>query len=400
MDNVIYLDNASTTYPKPAEVHRAMYEFYSNYGVNPGRSSCKLSSKAENIITETRKLLMNFFNGGTDYNRLVFTYNVSDSLNMIINGILEKGDHVITSAIEHNSVLRPIYHKEMIGEVEVDYVPFNEGGFIDPDDIKRRIRKNTKLVIINHGSNVIGTVQPVKEIGAICRKNGVLFSVDTSQTAGVIPINMKEMNIDIVAFTSHKSLFGPTGIGGICIGEGVEIKPTRFGGTGIKSELRTYVDEYPYRLECGTLNIMGIAGLNAAQKFLKKKGIDNIFNHEMELIRMLYNEIKDMDKVKVYCADSFKNHIPVLSINIEGISSSEVGSLLNEEYGICTRTGLHCAPLVHKTLGTAPDGTVRFSVGLFNTEKDIKITIEAIKEISQFVKKKEPLKKIVSDEGC
>ncbi len=381
MENLIYLDNAATTYPKPQSVYDFMHEFYQKHGVNPGRSGYDMCMATEEIIYSTRKSLTRFFNG-TNPNRLTFNYNASDSLNMIINGLVEKGDHVITSNLEHNSVLRPLYHKEHDGTIDVTYVPFDEKGYIDPDDVKKAFRKNTKLVILNHGSNVIGTVQSIAEIGEYCREAGILFAVDVSQTAGVIKVDVRAMNIDIVAFTGHKCLMGPTGIGGLYTGENIEIRPTRFGGTGVRSAQRFHLEEFPYRLECGTLNIVGVAGLLAGQKWINEKGLENIHKKEIELWDKFRKGLQMIDGVVIYCAEGIENRIPVLSFNIKGWDAGDVETILDVDYKIACRSGLQCAPLVHAQLGTDKiHGTVRLSPGPFNTEKHIDTAIEAVREI-------------------
>ncbi|TET47187.1 aminotransferase class V-fold PLP-dependent enzyme [candidate division TA06 bacterium] len=377
-----YLDNAATAYPKPREVHDFMCEFYRTCGVNPGRSGYDLSLEAEQMVLETRKMLTQFFNGGEDFNRLVFTYNASDSLNMIINGMLKIGDHVITSRLEHNSVLRPLYHKEMDRGVEVDRLPFDDRGYMDPDDVKRRIKKNTRLVIINHGSNVIGTLQPVAEIGRICKEKGVPFAVDVAQTAGATSIDMQAMCIDVLAFTGHKSLLGPPGIGGLCVRDGVEIEPSRFGGTGVRSAVKTHLYEYPYRLECGTMNLMGVAGLNAGVKYINRVGLENIHSKKMELFETLKTGLEEIEGVLLYCAEGTLDHLPVVSCNIQGKVAADVGTILDVDYDIAARTGLQCAPLVHEDIGTAPKGTVRFSIGAFNTEEHVERAVDAVNEIA------------------
>ncbi len=381
MENLIYLDNAATVYPKPKEIIDFMCQFYYEKGVNPGRSGYDLCLEAEALVAETRQLLTRLFNGN-DPNRLVFTYNASDSLNIIINGLLKPGDHVITSNLEHNSVLRPIHHLSAKGIIEVDYIQFDGEGYIDPDDIKRKIRKTTSLVIINHASNVLGTVQPVGEIGRICRERGVVFAIDAAQTAGVVPIDIKEMNIDVVAFTGHKSLLGPTGIGGIYVNDGVEIAQTRSGGTGIHSAQPFHMSEYPYRLEVGTANLMGIAGLNAGQKYIAGRGQENIHQTEIRLLDLLQQSISDNKGITVHGTKSLLNRVPVLSLNIEGYEAFDAGILLDGHYNIAVRAGLHCAPKVHEQLGTVATGSVRFGIGPLNTEDDIHHAIDALKDLA------------------
>ncbi len=242
MDHLVYLDNAATSFPKPEQTYTFMDQFYRKFGVNPGRSGYDLCMEAGQMLEQTRRLLTTFFNG-TDWTRLIFSYNSTDALNLVLFGLLQAGDHAVTTTIEHNSVLRPLYHLQQSGGVEVDHVPFDSRGFVDPDEIKRRFRKNTRVVAINHASNVIGTVQPLAAIGRYCREHGISLVVDSSQSAGKVPVDVKAMNIDALCFTGHKSLFGPTGIGGAYVAEGVNIRHTRAGGTGVKSAQRTHLDE-------------------------------------------------------------------------------------------------------------------------------------------------------------
>jgi cysteine desulfurase family protein len=388
MENLIYLDNGATSYPKPDEVYSFMDSFYRSFGVNPGRSGYDLCMETGALVDTTRKMLAGFFNGN-DLNRLCFSYNSTDALNLIIFGMLKQGDHAITTTLEHNSVLRPLYHQNKLNGVEVDHIPFDTNGFVDPDDIKQKIKANTRLVIVNHASNVIGTVQPVGAIGRICRENGVPFAVDASQSAGKIPIDIEQLHIDVVAFTGHKSLLGPTGIGGLYVREGVDIRHTRAGGTGVRSAERMHLEEYPYRLEYGTGNIVGIAGLHAGLKWITEKGIDSIHQHEMKLTRMLRDGLSKMDGVSLYCQNDLADHIGVISFNIDGMEALNAGTLLDGDYNIACRTGLHCAPLVHEQLGTAQiGGSVRVGIGPFNTEDHIKAAIEAVGEIADFQNKR------------
>jgi cysteine desulfurase / selenocysteine lyase len=382
MQDLIYLDNAATTFPKPKEVYDFMHDFYQASGANPGRSGHDMALESERIVNRTRKMLCELFNG-TDPNRLTFSYNASDSLNIIINGMLSKGDHVVTSCLEHNSVLRPLYHKEQDGFIEVTYIPFDRAGYIHPEDIKEKIKSNTKMVMLNHASNVLGTVQPAAEVGKICREAGVYFALDASQTAGITGIDVREMHIDLLAFTGHKSLLGPTGIGGSYIADNVPIRATRFGGTGIRSAQRTHLEEFPYRLECGTLNVLGVAGLYAGQKWIQSKSMQLLHQQEMQLWDRLRRGLQEIDGVVTYCADNMENHNAVLSFNIKGWEAGDVGAILDADYGIACRTGLQCAPLVHEILGTDKIfGTVRFSLGPFNTKEHVDKAIEAVQEIA------------------
>ncbi|MCP4704060.1 MAG: aminotransferase class V-fold PLP-dependent enzyme [candidate division Zixibacteria bacterium] len=389
MDNLIYLDNAATSWPKPDNVYKFMTDFYRGCGVNPGRSGFDKAIEAGNLVEELRKRLTRFFGGDeTNPERLCFSYNATDALNLIIAGLLVEGDHVVTTNLEHNSVIRPINQLVRDKNVEATFVPFNDLGFVDPEDIKKAIKPNTKLVIVNHGSNVLGTVQPVKEIGKICHEKNVLFAIDSAQTAGMVPINMKEMNIDVLAFTGHKSLMGSTGIGGLCVRKHVEIAHTRAGGTGVRSAFPFHLDEYPYRMEYGTPNVVGIASLWAGQEWIEEQGgVEKIHAQEMKLTQKLLDGFNKIDGVITYCADSLENHLSAITINIDGLEAGDVGIMLDVDFDIATRTGLHCAPLVHKQLDIVKiHGGVRFAIGPFNTEKHIDKAIEAVADIAQRAK--------------
>ncbi|MBT3424003.1 MAG: aminotransferase class V-fold PLP-dependent enzyme [Bacteroidetes bacterium] len=383
MSNLIYLDNSATSFPKPEAVYQFMDSFYRNHGVSPGRSGFDAAIETEEVVFGTRKMLTELFHGDGDPNRLTFSYNASDTLNMILQGLAEKGDHIISTCLEHNSVLRPLYHLEMDGTAEVDYIPFDKYGYVNPDDIKKAIKKNTKMVVVNHCSNIIGTIQPVAEIGKICKEAGVIFVVDGSQSAGAVEIDMQAMGIDVYIFTGHKCLMGPTGIGGSYVMQGVPVKGTRFGGTGVRSAVKTHLTEYPYVLECGTLNLVGVAGLNAGVKWIQEQGIENIHKQEMLLWDKLRKGVQAIDNVTTYCADSIENQNPVLSLNVGGFEAGDVGTMLDVDYDIACRTGLQCAPKVHEGIGTINmHGTVRLSIGPFNTEAHIDLAIEAIADIA------------------
>lgn len=385
---MIFLDNAATSFPKPESVYKFMDAFFRRSGVNPGRSGYDMCMEAGELLDNTRKLLCAFFNG-TDPNRLCFGYNSTDALNLIVFGLLGKGDHAVTTTIEHNSVLRPLYHQEKYGGVEVDRVPFDNAGFVPPEDIARRFKKNTRLVVVNHGSNVIGTVQPVREIGRLCRERGILLAVDASQTAGKLPIDVRADNIDVLAFTGHKSLLGPTGIGGLYVGEGVSIRHTRAGGTGVRSAEHLHLEEYPYRLEYGTPNIMGVAGLSAGVKWIQDKGMEAIEAHEMGLTTELRDGLRAVEGVVLYCQDELKNHLSVLTFNILGMEAGDTGTILDVDHNIACRTGLHCAPLVHEQLGTDKiKGSVRFGIGPFNTRDDIRAAIAAVADVAETARKR------------
>jgi cysteine desulfurase family protein len=386
--NLIYLDNAATAWPKPESVYQFSIEFYRNTGVNPGRSGFDKAIEAGMILDNTRKRLTAFFGGDEDApERLCFGNNATDALNLIIQGLLSKGDHVVTTNVEHNSVIRPINHLVRDAGVEATFVPFDGAGFVDPDDIKKAVRKNTKLVVVNHGSNVLGTVQPVSEIGKLCRERGLLFAIDTSQTAGVIPINMKEMNVDVLAFTGHKALMGFTGIGGLCVRKHVEIRITRAGGTGVNSQYPYHLEEYPWRMEFGTPNMVGIASLWAGQEWLAQNGVENIHRREMELAQRLVQGLREIEGITLYCCERLENHLSTVTINVDGLEAGEVGTMLDVDHDIATRTGLHCAPLVHQQIGTLQlHGAVRFSIGPFNTVAHIDSAVGALREIARWKK--------------
>lgn len=378
---IIYLDNAATTFPKPKEVLDAALDAYSRFGVNPGRSGYDLCLMAGDLVAATRKELTRFF-GGTNPDRLVFAYNATDALNLAIQGILESGDHAVSTTIEHNSVIRPLNHMARDRGVSVEYVPAGKGGCVDPTEITRRLRRTTKLVTVNHASNVIGTIQPVAEIGKVCRERGVLFLVDASQTAGVVPIDVDAMGIDVLAFTGHKSLLAPTGIGGLYVREGVSIRATRFGGTGVDSVDPYHLEEYPYRLESGTSNVLGIAGLHFAQLYIAKRGVEKIYRHEMELFAKLQEGLAAIGGVTLHGTTSLDDRLPVLSFTVAGRDPADVGTLLDVDHNIAARTGLHCAPLIHQQMGTGERGTVRLSVGPMNKASDIEAALAAVTEIA------------------
>jgi cysteine desulfurase family protein len=385
---LIYFDNAATAWPKPEQVYRFMDEFYRTHGVNPGRSGYDLAMETGSLLDRLRKRLTKFFGGDDDASdRLVFGYNVTDALNLIIPGLVASGDHMITTNLEHNSVIRPVNHMVRDHGAAATFVPFDGSGFIDPADIARAIRPNTKLVIVNHGSNVIGTIQPVAEIGRICREHGITFVVDTAQTAGAVAINMKDMNIDVVAFTGHKALMGSMGIGGLCIRKHVTVKQVRSGGTGVRSIHPYHLDEYPWRLEYGTPNMVGVAALWAGQDWLDQNGLEKIHAREMKLAQRLVDGLRQIEGVELYCCENLRNHLPTLLMNLDGVDPGDVGVMLDVDYNVATRTGLHCAPLLHQQLGTVKrDGGVRFSIGAFNTEAEVETALIAIGDISQWAR--------------
>ena len=381
---LIYFDNAATVWPKPEKVYKFMDQFYRTQGVNPGRSGYDLAIETGSLLANLRKRLTKFFGGDEDEpERLIFSYNATDALNLIIPGLLGAGDHVITTNLEHNSVIRPVNHMVRDHGAEATFVPFNSAGFVEPSEIEKALRPNTKAVIVNHGSNVIGTVQPVEQIGRICREHDVILVLDTAQTAGVIPINMKEMNVDVVAFAGHKALMGSMGIGGLCIRKHVEVRQVRSGGTGVRSIEPYHLEEYPFRLEYGTPNMVGVAALWAGQDWLDENGVEKVHAQEMKLACKLVEGLRGIDGVRLYCCEKLENHLSTILMNVEGVDPGDVGIMLDVDHNIATRTGLHCAPLVHKQLGLVENhGGVRFSLGPFNTEQDVAMAVEAVGQIA------------------
>ncbi len=387
MDSIVYLDNAATSFPKPDEVHEKMAHFYRTCGVNPGRSGCDMALQAEAMIHGTRQRLTDLFHPGKgpagkpkDPDRLVFTSNATHSLNLVLKGTIGAGDHVVTSWCEHNSVIRPVNHLVRLG-AEATFVRPQPDGLLDPEDIRRAIKGNTRLVVVNHGSNVTGVVQDLAAIGAVCRAAGVPLAVDAAQTAGVLPVDMSAWGIAFLAFTGHKSLLGPTGTGGICVADDADVAATMWGGTGVRSAYPYHLDEYPYRLEAGTLNVMGIAGLSAGQDWIAARGMAAIAREELDLLAQLEDGLRGIRGVAVFAGPAGRR-VATLSITVSGWDPSDVGTILDVDYGVLTRTGLQCAPKMHEHLGTTPAGTVRFSIGPFNTAEHIAAAVRGVAEIA------------------
>jgi cysteine desulfurase/selenocysteine lyase len=397
-----YFDNAATTWPKPETVYTTMDRFFRNYGVNPGRAGHELAVEAEKMIGETRRMLAAFFNYSGDPNRVVFTQNATDSLNIALFGLLAEGDHVVTTRLEHNSVLRPLNHLQRDHGVSVTYVARDAQGYVDPEAIRNAITPRTRVIAVNHASNVLGSVQDLEAIGRIARSAEIVFIVDSCQTAGVLPIDMDAMGIDVLSFTGHKGLFGPMGIGGMIVREGVDIRPGRVGGTGVDSASPFHPDNYPYHLEAGTACLPGIAGLNAAQKWFAELGrqqlgaaasaashadssraaLRHIAARETAHVAQLREAFRNLDGVVVYGPDDGGACVATLSINIQDVSAEQAGVMLDADYHICVRTGLHCAPLVHEDLHTiGQKGTIRFSPGYFTDEDDVAQAIKGVTEL-------------------
>lgn len=380
---MIYFDNAATSYPKPKEAAEAILYFMNHIGASPGRSGHRLSIEAGRILYQCRENLAELFHVA-DPLRIVFTSNATESINLSLKGFLHSGDQVITSSMEHNSVMRPLRELEKNG-VQVQVIPCSVDGSLNPDDVEKSINKNTALIVLNHASNVTGTLLPIGQVGQIARKYNILFLVDAAQTAGSYPLDMDKDHIDLLAFTGHKSLFGPTGTGGLVFGKKVaihKITPLKTGGTGSRSESENHPVFLPDLYESGTPNIAGIAGLNAGVSYILAKGIRDIHHYELDLCQELISCLKEIPGVTVYGKDANEERSPVVSFTVSGQSPSDIGLKLDEKYDVMCRVGLHCAPAAHKTIGTFPVGTVRFSLGIFNTIEDIEKAVNAVRKIA------------------
>lgn len=375
---MIYFDNAATTLHKPPEVIEAVVHAMTTSG-NASRGTHTGSLAASRTVYETRKKIADFFHCSRA-DHVIFTSNSTEALNIAICGTLGKGDHIISTDLEHNSVLRPLYHLEEQG-ASLTFLSANKKGCIDYDDFKRSIKPNTKAIVCTHASNLTGNVLDIERIGRIAKAHNLLFIVDASQSAGCIEINMETMNIDILCFTGHKGLLGPQGTGGLCIHESVEIRPFKHGGSGIHSYEKGQPQAYPARLEAGTLNSHGIAGLCAAINYINTITIPVIAKKEQELLWHFYKGICNIPEIHIYGDFDTKERAAILSLNIEGYDSGTVSDLLSQEYDIATRPGAHCAPRMHQALGTTETGAVRFSFSSFNTMEEVETAIQALKEL-------------------
>lgn len=379
---MIYLDNAATTLKKPEAVIEAVADAMRNMG-NSGRGSGSTSLRASRVIYEARRTLTEFF-GGTDPSRLVFTSNSTEGLNMAIRGIFVPGDHVITTELEHNSVLRPLYGEQEQNGISLTIVKSGKQGTVDYEGIEAAIRPETRAVICTHASNLTGNVVDLYRMGQIAKRNGLLFVVDASQTAGVLPIDIERMQIDVLCFTGHKSLMGPQGTGGLYVREEVEIRPFKSGGTGVHSFLKKQPDDYPEHLEAGTLNGHGIAGLLAAVREIQNLGLPAIYEKEHRFMQQFYDGVRKIPGIKIYgdFSDPAAVHCPVVSLNIGDMDASEVSDWLQEEFGIITRAGAHCAPLMHQYFQTEKQGMVRFSFSYYNKEEEVLAAVRGVKTIA------------------
>lgn len=375
---MIYFDNAATSLKRPEQVVHAVCEAMQSFA-NSGRGAYGSTLDTSRQIYQVRCKVAKFFDCSLPGN-VIFTSNATEALNIVIFGILSPGDHVITTELEHNSVLRPLYELQKNG-VEVDLCPADTYGRIDLADFEKLKRPNTKAVICTHGSNLTGNVLDIQRIGKFCEDNEFLFIVDASQTAGSLPISMKEMNIDALCFTGHKALMGPQGTGGLCLGKEMDIRPLKSGGTGVQTYLPYQPLEYPARLEAGTLNGHGIAGLGAALDYIQDVGMETIHTYEMQLANYFAEEVQKIQGITVYGDWDQKTRCPIVSLNYEDVESGKLADILWEDYQIAVRAGAHCAPRMHETLGTKEQGAVRFSFGWFNTMEEVKFAVDALRRI-------------------
>lgn len=380
---VIYFDNAATSWPKPPCVGEAMMQFMHETGANPGRGAHRLALEAGRAVYRAREAVARLFNAA-DPLRVAFTLNVTEALNLALRGLLKPGQHVITSGIEHNAIMRPLRMLERAG-VSLTVVPCSAIGLLDPDDVHAAIRSHTALIALNHASNVVGTITPVAEVGRIAREHSIPLLVDVAQSGGAIPVDMEAMQIDLLAFTGHKSLLGPMGTGGLILHDAFDdarMEPLFRGGTGSNSELEEQPDFLPDKYESGTPNGVGLAGLEAGVNWVLSRGVETIQSHERALTALLLDGLGQIPGVKIYGPRDASSQTATVSFNLTGMDVGEVGLRLDEEYGILCRVGLHCSPAAHRTIGTYPDGTVRFGLGAMNTHAEVLQALEAVRALA------------------
>ena len=378
---MIYLDNAATSFPKPESVYQRLDEFARTSLANPGRTSHKMALTAEHVLKDARHRLNQFLHGESP-EQFAFTLNCTDALNIAIKGVLRDGDHVITTNLEHNSVSRPLRALELAGIISLARMAADGGGTMDPDAIRQAVTPKTRLIAMTHASNVLGTLQPITEIGRLARERNILFLVDAAQTAGTTPLDIQAMNIDLLAFPGHKALLGPTGTGALYVRPGVDINPWREGGTGGDSASEIQPREWPFYLEGGTPNVLGVAGLLTGLDYVEKRGVDDIHAHELDLVARLWQRLDEMPGISIYGHRDMARHVGTVAFNIEGMASSDVGNILDTSFDIAIRPGMHCAPYIHRAMGTFREGAIRASPGPFNSADDIDRLADALVEIT------------------
>ncbi len=381
---MIYLDNAATSWPKPPGVIEAMTAFMAEVGANPGRSGHRLAVEAGRLVYSTREAVADLF-GAPDPLRVVFGQNVTEALNLALRGVLRPGNHVVTSSMEHNSVMRPLRALQRQG-VEVSVVGCSPEGVLLPADVEAALRPNTAMIALTHASNVVGTLLPIDEVGLLARRRGVPLLVDAAQTAGAYPLDMQALHIDLLAFTGHKALLGPMGTGGLIVApefDAKRITPLKRGGTGSRSDLEEQPDFLPDACESGTLNVPGLAGLRAGVRWVLARGVEEIRRHEVRLAQRLIDGLASISGVTVYGTRDAERQAATVSFNVAGLEPSEVGLRLDDEHGVLCRVGLHCAPAAHRTMGTFPRGTVRFGLGAMNTSEDVDAALAAVEALAR-----------------
>lgn len=381
MKKEIYFNNAATSWPKPERVLSAMTEFFERGRASGKREGFISESNVDTPVDDARQLLAKLINAKNP-KQIIFTLNATEALNLAIKGILQEKDHVIISSMEHNSVIRPLRALEQKLKIEISIVKCKNTGEIEPGDIEKEIRKNTKLIVSLHASNVLGTIMPVGEVGEIAKKHKILYLIDAAQTIGTVIVDVQKMNVDLLAFSGHKSLLGPAGTGALYIREGIDLIPLKEGGTGSISEQDVQPKFLPDKYESGTLNDIGIVGLSEGVKFILKTSVKKIKEHREKLNNYFLEELKRIKKIKIYGLSNAYDRISIVSFNINGMKSVEVGKILDKKYRVVTRAGLHCSPLAHKTISSYPDGTVRVSFGYFNKLEEVNYLIRALKEIT------------------
>jgi len=378
---IIYLDNAASTWPKPPAVKDMMAEAIEDYAANPGRGGHTLAMKASKTVFRTRVQLSRLF-GIQNPNNLFFYLNATQALNQAIKGFLKPGDHVVSSSVEHNSVRRPIEFMRKTSQVEATFIEPRDDHHFYVEDFAKAIQPNTRLLVVSHASNLTGVILPVAELGKLAKERGITFLVDASQSAGVLPIHVEEMHIDMLAFPGHKGLYGPQGTGGLYVHNDIDLVPLIHGGTGSQSEAIEQPTTRPDRYESGTVNTVGLAGLHAGVSFVMEKGVENIRQHEWNLVKQTIAQLQEIPGVQVYGPGIETERVGVVAFNVGEVDASEVSFILDQQYGIATRSGYHCTPLGHQTAGTEQRGAVRASFGIFNSDKDVEALIDAVKEIS------------------
>jgi cysteine desulfurase family protein len=383
MSSEIYLDNASTSFPKPESIYQAAERFMRSSGASPGRGSYPKAQESERLVIKLRSKLSQLL-GIKEPANLIFTSNATDALNLAIKGYLKESDHVVTTDVEHNAVLRPLWALKKSRNLDVTIVKSNAFGEVSPDDIKKAITPKTRLIACTHASNVLGTIQPIQDISKISRERDIPLLVDGSQTAGAMPINLEELGTDMFAFTGHKSLLGLTGTGGLFLRSDLDLNPLREGGNGTHSNSLDQPTQRPERYESGTPNMIGLAGLLAGVEYLLETGVDQIRTHELELNRQLMQLFSDIGGVKIY-GPKAESKVAITSIGLGSLDTTEVGQMLGKKFGVCVRTGVHCSPLIHQNIGTKDQGTIRFSIGWANTTENIEAASNAIREIAQAI---------------